>query len=79
MTNAVALAATGVNADGGREVLGLRVATSETGAAWNEFFADRTTHGLTGVRLVTSDADKGLVDPRSRALRRSASRSRVGR
>ena len=38
--NAVVLVATGVNADGRREVLGLRVATSETGAAWNSFFAD---------------------------------------
>ncbi|OPX05676.1 transposase, partial [Gordonia sp. i37] len=38
--NAVAMVATGVNADGRREVLGLRVATTETGAAWNEFFAD---------------------------------------
>ena len=60
--NAVALVATGVNADGHREVLGLRVATSETGAAWNEFFADLTARGLTGVRLVTSDAHAGLVE-----------------
>ena len=37
--NAVVRIATGVNADGRREVLGLRVATSETGAAWNSFFA----------------------------------------
>ncbi|MDN5746464.1 MAG: IS256 family transposase [Nocardioidaceae bacterium] len=60
--NAVALVATGVNADGHREVLGLRVATSETGAAWNEFFADLAARGLTGVRLVTSDAHAGLVE-----------------
>ena len=60
--NAVALVAVGVNGDGHREVLGLRVATSETGAAWNEFFADLTARGLTGVRLVTSDAHKGLVE-----------------
>jgi transposase-like protein len=60
--NAVALIAVGVNADGHREVLGLRVATSETGPAWNEFFADLTARGLTGVRLVTSDAHKGLVE-----------------
>lgn len=32
--NAVVLIATGVNGDGHREVLGIRVATSETGAAW---------------------------------------------
>ena len=33
--NPVMLLATGVNGDGHREVLGMRVATSETGAAWN--------------------------------------------
>jgi transposase-like protein len=60
--NAVVLLATGVNADGHREVLGMRVATSETGAAWNEFFADLVARGLTGVRLVTSDAHQGLVE-----------------
>ena len=60
--NAVALIAVGVNADGHREVLGLRVATSETGPAWNEFFADLTARGLTGVRLITSDAHKGLFE-----------------
>ena len=60
--NAVVLLATGVNGDGHREVLGMRVATSETGAAWNEFFADLVARGLTGVRLVTSDAHQGLVE-----------------
>ncbi len=60
--NAVVLLATGVNADGHREVLGLRVATSETGSAWNEFFADPVARGLSGVRLVTSDAHAGLVE-----------------
>ena len=60
--NAVVLVATGVNGDGHREVLGMRVATSETGAAWNEFFADLTARGLSGVRLVTSDAHPGLVE-----------------
>jgi transposase-like protein len=58
--NAVVLLATGVNGDGHREVLGMRVATSETGPAWNEFFADLVARGLAGVRLVTSDAHAGL-------------------
>ena len=40
----------------------MRVATSETGAVWNEFFADLVARGLTGVRLVTSDAHQGLVE-----------------
>jgi putative transposase len=56
------LVATGVNADGRREVLGLRVTTSETGAAWNSFFADLVARGLGGVPLVTSDAHAGLVE-----------------
>ncbi len=60
--NAVVLLATAVNNDGHREVLGMRVATAETGAAWNEFFADLVARGLSGVRLVTSDAHPGLVD-----------------
>ena len=60
--NSVVMLATGVNADGHREVLGMRVATSETGPAWNEFFADLVARGLTGVRLVTSDAHTGLVE-----------------
>jgi putative transposase len=59
VVNAVVLLATGVNGDGHREVLGMRVATAETGPAWNEFFADLVARGLTGVRLVTSDAHAG--------------------
>lgn len=43
-----------------REVLGLRVVASESGSAWNEFCADLIARGLTGVRLVTSDAHQGL-------------------
>ena len=60
--NPVMLLATGVNGDGHREVLGMRVSTSETGAAWNGFFADLVARGLAGVRLVTSDAHAGLVE-----------------
>ncbi|WP_203810801.1 IS256 family transposase, partial [Actinoplanes couchii] len=62
VVNAVVLVATGVNADGHREVLGVKVATSETRQAWNAFFADLVARGLTGVLLVTSDAHAGLVD-----------------
>lgn len=62
VTSAVVLVATGVNGDGRREVLGLQVATRETGPAWNAFFADLTARGLTGVLLVTSDAHAGLED-----------------
>jgi putative transposase len=60
--NVHALLATGVNADGYREVLGVQVATGEDGAGWLAFLRDLTARGLTGVKLVTSDAHRGLVD-----------------
>jgi len=62
VVNAVCLVATGVNGDGHREVLGLRVAAAETKEAWNTFFADLVARGQAGVRLVTSDAHHGLVE-----------------
>jgi transposase-like protein len=56
-----ALLATGVNADGHREILGLHVTSAEDGAGWLAFFRDLTARGLSGVKLVTSDAHAGLV------------------
>jgi putative transposase len=55
------LVATGVNADGYREILGLQVASTEDGAGWLTFFRDLKARGLTGVKLLTSDAHAGLV------------------
>ena len=55
------LVATGVNADGHREILGVQVTSSEDGAGWLGFFRDLTARGLSGVKLVTSDAHAGLV------------------
>jgi transposase-like protein len=58
--NVAVLVATGVNADGHREILGLQVATGETHAGWLGFFRDLVARGLSGVALVTSDAHAGL-------------------
>ena len=52
--------ATGVRADGGREVLGLSVGDSEDGAFWTAFLRSLRARGLGGVRLVISDAHEGL-------------------
>jgi putative transposase len=60
--NVHALLATGVNAEGYREILGLQVSSAEDGAGWLAFFRDLCARGLSGVRLVTSDAHRGLVD-----------------
>ena len=57
-----ALVATAVNADGRREILGLDVVTSETGAGWTAFLRGLVSRGLSGVELVTSDAHPGLKD-----------------
>ena len=54
--------AVGVNRDGFRESLGLDVVTSEDGAAWLASLRSLVARGLAGVRLVTSDAQPGLVD-----------------
>jgi len=68
VVNTHALVATGVNADGHREILGLQVTSAEDGAGWLAFFRDLTARGLTGVQLVTSDAHRGLVDAIGAAL-----------
>ena len=57
-----AMIATGVNADGHRELLGLQVSSAEDGAGWLGFFRDLVARGLSGVGLVTSDAHAGLVE-----------------
>ena len=52
--------ATGVSADGNREVLGLAVGDSEDKAFWTAFLRSLRARGLAGVRLVISDAHEGL-------------------
>jgi putative transposase len=53
--------AVGVNGNTGeREILGLDVGPSEEGAFWTAFLRSVVARGLSGVRLVTSDAHRGL-------------------
>lgn len=61
VVNVHCLLAVGVNGDGHREILGLDVVSSEDGAGWLAFFRGLVARGLSGVRLVTSDAHRGLV------------------
>jgi len=58
--------ATGLRADGHREVLGVDVGDSENETFWREFLTGLVDRGLTGVRLVISDAHAGLI----KAIRR---------
>ncbi|MEX2328497.1 MAG: IS256 family transposase [Nitriliruptoraceae bacterium] len=52
--------ATGLRADGHREVLGVDIGDSENETFWTEFLRDLRDRGLDGVRLVISDAHAGL-------------------
>ena len=61
VVNVHALIATGVNADGHREILGPDVASAEDGAGWLAFLRGLVARGLSGVQLVISDAHPGLV------------------
>ncbi len=61
VVNVHALIATGVNAEGYCEILGIDVSTAEDGAGWLGFWRSLAARGLSGVRLVTSDAHAGLV------------------
>ena len=54
------LVAVGVTTEGRRELLGYEVAPSEQEASWEAFLATLVARGLTGVRLVISDAHCGL-------------------
>ena len=51
-----------MNAEGFRESLGLDVVTAEDGAAWLAYVRGLVARGLSGVKLVSSDAHPGLVD-----------------
>jgi putative transposase len=68
VVNVHALLATGVNADGHREILGLDVASAEDGAGWLAFLRGLVARGLSGVQLVISDAHPGLVSAIGSAL-----------
>ncbi len=50
----------GVRADGHREILAVAVADTESEATYHQLFSDLKARGLSGVRLVTSDAHAGL-------------------
>ena len=62
IVNVHVLVATGVNADGHREILGVEVTSAEDGAGWLAFLRGLVARGLSGVQLVISDAHAGLVE-----------------
>lgn len=62
VVNVACIIATAVNDDGHREVLGVDVITEEDGVGWTAFLRHLKARGLSGVKLVISDAHAGLKD-----------------
>lgn len=69
--------AIGVNADGRREFLGLAVGNSEAETFWTEFLRSLVRRGLTGVKLVISDAHEGIKAAIARVFTATWQRCRV--
>lgn len=57
-----AVIAYGVREDGNRELLGLDVVDTESEESWTTFLRGLRDRGLAGVKLVTTDAHRGLVN-----------------
>ena len=60
IVNVSVVVATGVNAHGQREILGMGLWASEDGAFWLAFLRSLNACGLSGVELVISDAHQSL-------------------
>jgi putative transposase len=69
--------ATGVNREGRREVLGLDVLPGESEEGWGSFFKSLKERGLSGVKLVVSDAHKGLTAAVRKVLKAEWQRCKV--
>jgi putative transposase len=69
--------ATGVNAQGRREVLGFDVIPTESDEGWTQFFKSLKERGLSGVQLVISDAHGGLKSAARKVLKGEWQRCKV--
>jgi transposase-like protein len=69
--------AVGVNTDGRREVLGMKIGASEAEPFWTEFLRSLTRRGLRGVKLVISDAHEGIKAAVSKVFSATWQRCRV--
>ena len=73
-----AIIAVAVSTDGRREIIGLKVGSSEAETFWSGFLKALVRRGLKGVKPVVSDAHEGLKQAIARALGATWQRCRVG-
>ena len=62
MRNVSVLVAIGVGEDGFRKILGIAEGHKEDRAGWSGFLRHLKERGLSGVKLIFSDACMGLVE-----------------
>ena len=77
IVSVAAIIAVAANTDGRREIIGLGVGPSEAEAFWMDFLRSLRARGLSGVKLVISDAHSGLKTAISRVFDASWQRCRV--
>ncbi|MDG0853699.1 IS256 family transposase [Roseateles puraquae] len=71
------IVAVGVNTEGQREVLGIKVGASEAEPFWTEFLRSLNRRGLRGVKLVISDSHEGIKAAAAKTLKATWQRCRV--
>ena len=71
------IVAVGVNIEGQREVLGVKVGPSEAEPFWTELLRSLNRRGLRGVKLVISDSHEGIKAAASKVLKATWQRCRV--
>lgn len=77
VVSVAAIIACAVNTDGRREILGLGVGESEAKEFWLDFLRGLRQRGLSGVKLVISDAHEGLKAAIAQTFSASWQRCRV--
>ena len=77
IVSVAAIVAVGANTEGRREILGLSIGPSEAETFWSDFLRSLNRRGLTGVKLVISDAHEGLKAAAGKVLGATWQRCRV--
>ncbi|ORE91697.1 transposase, mutator type [Stappia sp. 22II-S9-Z10] len=77
IVSVAAIIAVAANRDGRREIVGLHIGPSEAETFWSAFLKDLLRRGLSGVKLVISDAHEGLTAGIARVIGATWQRCRV--
>jgi transposase-like protein len=77
VVSVAAIIAVAVNAEGKREIVGLHIGPSEAESFWSDFLRSLVRRGLSGVKLVISDAHEGLKAAIRRVMGAAWQRCRV--